>query len=240
MVFAIIGGIFSGFILGVVITLYIKVKSVRQKIEKSVQEQKIGAPQNFIKAIEEVLADKKKEYLKDNEHSVFNKLFGKKSKTDGQKSYFKMLAEVVSAVATTVNPQSPKPIYEFSVKRTFEFIDGVTYKIEEVLNYIDLPLLKQSDIGGVFGLVRLGVKFAQNPVVKGGVEVANKTGVWVILRLINPVAWINALITAIFTSSISRDLSFAALEVVAWQALKLYLTDEIVGLEDLSGGKRSA
>ena len=166
---------------------------------------------------------------------------GKKAKADGEKTYFKTLAEVVSAVAKTVNPQSPKPLYEFSVKRTFEFIGGVTHKIEEVLNYIDLPLLKQSDIGAVYNVVRLGLSVAQNPVVKGGAQVVEKAGpLLVIFRFLNPVRWINGLITAIFTTSITRDLIFASLEVVAWQTLKLYLTDETQVLRELNGGEKTA
>ena len=227
MIMAIISWILvfvGGLTLGITITAFAKVKGVRNRISESVQNQKTGVAEDYQKAIDGILDEKKKEYLKENKYAVIKTVLGMPTKKDGDKSYFKMYADVVSAVAKTVNPQSPKPLLEFSIKHTFEFIDDVTKKLEEILDYIDLPLLKNSDVGEVYNFVQIGLGIAQNPVVQSGVEVVKKVNpILKVLNFFNPAKWISGLLSAIFTASITRDVIFAVADVVAWQSLKLYL-----------------
>lgn len=214
---------FTAFILGATITARLKMSKISKKIEQSVDKQKIGVPNELQNAIDDLLNGVKQDYEKDNKHAVLKAVFNVAGSKENDKSIITTCANVVLGVAKAVNPNSPKPLAEFSIEHTFAFINNVTFKVEEILDYIDMPLLKNMDISKVFGVAKLSANIMGNTAVKYGSKFASV--IFMILGSLNPVNWVRRIISANITAGLKREVVFAIISVVAWQSLKLYLKE---------------
>lgn len=229
MIFTVIAWIFAffmAFILGATITARVKISKISKKIEQSVGNQKIGVPNELQNAIDDLLNKVEQGYEKDNKHAVLKAVFNVADSKENDKSIITTCANVVLGVAKVVNPNSPKPLAEFSIEHTFEFINDVTYKIEEILDYIDMPLLKNMDISKVFGVAKLSANIMGNTAVKYGSKFASV--IFTTLGSLNPVNWVRRIVSANITAGLKREVFLAIIAVVAWQSLKLYLKEGYV------------
>lgn len=220
MFFTILGwvGLFlGGFLLGVFIILLAKVRKTKKVIFTNVQKNKSVVGKDS-KKIKEIVSKKRKIYKKKNRFHVLKTVVGLKSKTTG---YFTMYGEIINEVAKLQNPESQNPFLEFTIKQAFDFIDGVTIDLEEILNTLDLPMLKNIDISTIYGFIDLSNKINQIKFVKTAKKISKP--IVKILRFLNPVKWLSLFITTIFTASLTRDLIFVLADIVAFEFSEFYV-----------------
>ena len=217
-----IGLLVSGILLGGIIVILAKVKSLRKMIMSSANVERRTVPHGSVEDVEKIVKRKRKEYLKANKFVIFKTFLGLKGKKS-QKRYVKMYLDIIGEVANIINPNSENPLLEFSVEQAFAFINEVTYKTEYIIDSLNLPVLKNLDMSTVLWIINIKSTFDRSKVgkvAKGSTKVAK-----FIAKVVagpNPVRIINKLVTAILVSSATRNLIFALADLVAWEFVKFY------------------
>lgn len=217
-----IGLLVSGILLGGIIVILAKVKSLRKTIISSANVERRTVPHGSVEDVEKIVKSKRKEYLKANKFVIFKTFLGIKGKKS-QKCYIKMYLDIIGEVANIINPNSENPLLEFSVAQAFEFFNEVTHKTENIIDSLNLPVLKNLDMSTVFWFINIKSTFDRSKtgkVVKGVSKVAKPIAK--VLKVLNPVKLINSLVTAILISSATRNLIFALADLVAWEFVKFY------------------
>ena len=217
-----IGLLVSGILLGGIIVILAKVKCLRKTVNSNVNVERRPIPHGSVEDVEKIVKRKRKEYLKANKFVIFKTFLGLKGKKS-QKRYYKMYGDIIKEVALLINPTSENPLLEFSVEQAFAFINEVTYKTEYIIDSLNLPVLKNLDVSTVFWFINIKSTFDRSKtgkVVKGVSKVAKPIAK--VLKVLNPVKFINSLVTAILISSATRNLIFALADLVAWEFVKFY------------------
>ncbi|MBR2337434.1 MAG: hypothetical protein IKA61_05785 [Clostridia bacterium] len=218
-VFEWIGLFVGGLVLGLVIVLLIKIKSTKKIILKKINQKKKIAPRDRA-SIDAIIKRQRKIYKKKNRFHVFKTVIGLKPKSKG---YFAMYGDIINGVAKLQNPDSQKPFLEFSISQAFDFIDCVTVDLEEILNALDMPVLKEIDLATMFGVVDITKRFSDIKLIKGAKRITKPIKPFIkLFKVLNPVKWVTGTVTAICTASLTRDLIFAAADIVAWEFAQFY------------------
>ena len=214
-----LGLFFGGLLIGLLIVLLIKVKAVKKTISVTLEKRK-SYYKSDKERIEQKLKTTKKKYKKQNRFHVIRTVLGFKAKKSG---YIKMYGDIINEVAKLQNPDSQKPFLEFTAKQAFDFVEKVTVDFEEILNSLDMPMLKNMDVSTIYGVVDVVKKVSSIKPIRGAKKISEKMKpIFNALKILNPVKFTTTLITAIFTASLKRDLIFALADVVALEFSEFY------------------
>lgn len=221
----VLAGLF-GIVVGFVFVLWLRVRSVRKRINASLL--KIGQLEltTFQKSkIEQIITEKRKLYKKQNKGVVCRDVLGLKKKKSNvfPKAYWLTIKEV----ALVFDDSRQNPFLDFSIKSAFDFLNRVTDRIENILDDTQIPVLKNVKLSTIMGVTSISKVFS-NKVVKTGASFAKRLGN--LLNLLNPYHWAKKIALSYFFTKIINEILLASVDVVAWEFARFYKQAEKVEL----------
>lgn len=233
----IVGWIFSalfGIFLGGIIAIYFIIKSIRKKISLSLDKNRpFEVFDGHVKEVGLIIESKKQEYKKAEKGNVFRAVAGLKKKNP--RKTHKIYTEIITEVAKVFNSDSKNPFLEFSVREAFGFVRTATERIEDILNAVNLSLLKNCDLSAVFGMAKLVGTVKDNKVVKGVTSFSGK--VTRVIKLLNPFFWLKKIIQTVFVTLITTELIFASAEIVGWTFAEFYFECNAEKIKEMQSPK---
>ena len=218
MIFGWVLSALFGVFLGIILALFLIVKTIRKKINNQLID---ARPYNLldghVKEINAIIKGKQKRLKKENRGVVIRQTLGLKKKN---LKISILYSEIINDVAKVFNSTSENPMLEFSVKNAFDFLNEVTEKAEKVLNSINLELLKKSNLSFIIGVSEIVIKAKENRALK---KITNLSGkVIIVLKLLNPYYWIKKIVQVVFSTMLVQELIFASVEIVGWTFAEFY------------------
>ncbi|MBQ7372942.1 MAG: hypothetical protein IJW64_00020 [Clostridia bacterium] len=218
MIGRIIAGI-SGFILGAVIVLFVRIKNVRKKINADLQRFAVKGLTDFQRnKVKQIIVQKRKQYKKQNKGVVARSVLGLKKK---KSSVFpKAYADVIKEVAVVFDDKRKNAFLDFSIKSGFDFLHKVIDRIESVLDATEIAVLKNLKISRLAGITSLTSKVLSNKAVNAGLGLSKKISN--LINIINPYHWIKKIALSIFFTKIINEILLASVDIVAWEFARFY------------------
>lgn len=213
----ILAGVF-GIVVGFIVVLWFRVRSVRKRINASLR--KIGLfelTSSQKREIERIITEKRKLYKKQNKGVVCRDVLGLKKKKSNvfPKAYWHIIKEV----ALVFDDKRQNPFLDFSIKSAFDFLNKVTDRIESILDDMQIPVLKNLKLSTIMGVTSIGKVFS-NKVVKTGASFAKRLGN--LFNLLNPYHWVKKIALSYFFTKIINEILLASVDVVAWEFARFY------------------
>ena len=210
---------FFGLIVGGVIALFLKIKSVRKKINGDLQKIAVNDLTNSQREeVVKIVVEKRKIYKKKNKGVVFRSVFGLKKKKQSvfPKAYF----DVIKDVSLVFDKERKMPFLNFSIKSGFIFLQKVVDRLESVVSATEINVLKNLNLSFLVGVTSFSSKVFSNKAVKG--VMTTKTRVFNLLYILNPYYWAKKIVLSVFFARIINELMLASVDIVAWEFARFY------------------